>query len=138
MKKRLFENETPVRRKQLLADNAESKDAYTYFKKYTAEELETVQAYYFKDAVALEKADNELAIAKEVYKQSAKPKKERMADNLRGIRDKGRTVTEDVFLLANFDEGTMDYYNEDGVCVNSRRLTQDEKQLRLMPTGTNN
>ena len=45
------------------------------------------------------------------------------------IRAKGMQVSEDVYLIPNYESGIMDYVNEDGETVFSRRLLPTERQI---------
>lgn len=139
MKKRLFENYSKSERIQALKDNAEKMEDFSYFREYEPEELDLLKDYYFQDASELQKHEEVLSAAKAEFKLNADPLKARMKETFTGIRIKGRTVTEKVFLLADHDANMMEYYNEAGDMIHSRRMLPDERQLRIKmsATGTN-
>jgi hypothetical protein len=138
-KKRLFENYAKPDRIQALRDNAERVEDFSYFREYEPEELDVLKDEYFQDAGELQNHENILKAAKDEFKTNAGPIKEKMKESFNGIRNKGRTVTEKVFLLADHESSMMEYYNEAGELIHGRRLLADEKQLRIPMTknGTN-
>lgn len=140
MKKRLFENYSKSDRIQALKDNAEKSEDFSYFREYQPEELDLVKDQYFQDVSELQNHEELLKEAKETFKTNADPLKKRMQENLVSIRTKGRYVSETVYLLADHEAGMMEYYNDMGEMVHSRRMLPDERQLRIKigKTGTNN
>lgn len=139
MRKRLFENYSKADRIRALRDNAERAEDFHYFKNYDQEEMEALKDQYFQDAAELKKYEDALAMAKVEFKMNATPIKDSMREAFSGIQSKGRTVTEQVYLLADHEAGMMEYYNEAGDLVHTRRLLPDERQLRMKieATGTN-
>lgn len=139
MKKRLFENYSKSERIQALKDNAERTEDFSYFREYEPEELDLLKDQYFQDASELQKHEEELNAAKAEFKLNAEPLKAKMKETFIGIRIKGRTVTEKTFLLADHESGMMEYYNDLGEMIHSRRMLADERQLRIKlgKTGTN-
>ena len=47
------------------------------------------------------------------------------------LRSGVREFNEEVFLLADQEEGMMGYYTQTGVLVQQRPLLQEERQLRI-------
>ncbi len=139
MKKRLFESYSKPERIQALRDNAEKSEDFSYFREYLPEELDLLKDEYFQNASELQKHEEALKTAKDEFKFHADPIKAKMKESFTGIRIKGRTVTEQVYLLADHDSNMMEYYNESGEMIHSRRMLPDEKQLRIKMsvTGTN-
>lgn len=139
MKKRLFENYSKSERIQALRDNAERAEDFSYFREYEPEELDMIKDQYFQDVMELQHHEDELKEAKDTFKANADPIKKRMQTTIVEIRTKGRHVTEQVYLLADHDSGMMEYYNENGEMIHSRRMLPDERQLRIKmgKTGTN-
>lgn len=136
MKKRLFESYPKAERIQVLRDNAERSEDFSYFREYEPEELDLLKDQYFQDASELQKHEEKYNAAKAEFKVNADPIKAKMKETFTGIRIKGRTVTEMVYLLADHENNMMEYYNEAGVMIHSRRMLPDEKQLRIKMTAT--
>jgi hypothetical protein len=139
MKRKLFENYSKSERIQALKDNAEKSEEFSYFREYEPEELDLLKDQYFQEASELQKHEEKYNAAKADFKLNADPIKAKMKESFTGIRIKGRTVTEQVYLLADHENNMMEYYNEAGVMIHSRRMLPDEKQLRIKMsvTGTN-
>ena len=139
-KKKLFENYTKAERVQALSDNAERSEDFNYFREFEPEELDLLKDQYFQDASEMQTYEDMLAAAKSEFKMNATPVKDRMKEAFTGIKNRGRVVTERVFLLADHHAQMMEYYNEAGDMIHSRRLLPEEKQLRIKmeKSGTNN
>jgi hypothetical protein len=139
MKKRIFESYPKAERIQVLRDNAEKSEDFSYFREYEPEELDVLKDQYFQDASELQKHEEKYNASKLEFKLNADPIKSKMKETFTGIRIKGRTVTEQVYLLAHHESNIMEYYNEAGLMIHSRRMLPDEKQLRIKMsvTGTN-
>ena len=131
-KEQLFkENETPAEKLQILKDNAESTEAFTYQKELSAEEIALAKDKYAQNGIILQQLDEELALIKEDFAARMKPKKLESKEFLERIKHGAETVTETVYLIADQQTGDMNYYNTEGDMVYSRKLMPQEKQTRM-------
>lgn len=131
MEKTIFQNKNPRDREQLLRDNATKVESRTYLRSLDPAEVIELQNEFTQKAIELANAEDELKMHRENYKSIAKPIKVEMARIIQGVRTSSEEVTEDVFLLADMDEGMMGYYNKLGELVYSRPLMQNEKQYSI-------
>lgn len=116
---------------QVLEDNCERKEPYTYRKQLDDTDLavrkdEVVQKLF--EISREEIAKKEMAAE---YNDRIKALKKQRDENLQEIAMSSIEVREDVYLIADHDEKKMGYYNADGDLVYSRPLTQDERQGRV-------
>lgn len=123
----------------MLQDSCDRAEQFSYTKEFTPEQLAT-----FKDVhaeLSMEVADKEEALKEEtrVAREQIKQLKADAKKILTGLRYKSEQVTEQVFLFANHETGMMEYVNDSGDVVHTRRLMADERQLRIkvMKEGTN-
>lgn len=91
------------------------------------------------DFIQLAKLDEEKKDFMANHKILVKPLKQKVAATLSQIRNRVEEVEEQVYLLADQEEGVMAYYNSRGELVHHRPLFANEKQFRIVDnTGTNN
>lgn len=81
--------------------------------------------------ITIDKEDQKLKMAKEVYKAAVKPVKQEMASNLQKIRTQIEEVTGEVFLLKDIEENKMGYYSQEGKLVFERTLKTEEMQFSI-------
>lgn len=124
-----FKNKDRADRIELLSANATKKETFNYFKPLTEDQLEPFHEVYFSAKHKIEAATEVLEEAKKQFKSVTEEPKEEMAEAYGTIRAKGMQVSEDVYLIPNYEAGIMDYVNEDGDTVFSRRLLPTERQI---------
>jgi len=134
----IFKDVSQAERIQLLQNNAERREEFSYSRPYTSAELENMKDDFAQKSIRLSEINDELEGIKEQFKSVMKPIKEETSKLLSGIKLKTAVVTESVFLLANQEDGTMEYRNEQGYLVHFRKLLPEERQLKLQikQTGT--
>lgn len=140
-KEQLFkQNETPSERLQILKDNAEQTEQFTYAKDLSDEEISAAKDKYAQNGIVLQQKDEEIAEIKKQFAAEISPLKAASRELLERIKHRAETVTETVYLIADQEKGNMDYYNAIGEIVYSRKLMPQEKQIRLksLKEGTNN
>lgn len=120
-----------------LANNAHSvEENYQYTKNYTPEELLDMKEELSVVTINLSELSEEKKQVVAEIKEKMKPIQAKQDELLTGIKYKSRLVKERVYLIPDFERRMMDYVNEEGEVVSSRRLTKDENQFRL-PLASN-
>ena len=132
MEKQLFKDMSPQERVQMLSDNAERRESFTYLKDLTPDEVTELKDEFTSESILLAKLEEEKKAIMDEFKAKIKPVKKEMARMISLLRTRSEEVEESVYLLADQEEGMMGYYNAQGELVNQRRLRQNEKQMRIL------
>ena len=133
MKHYLFNGgETPDEIKRILLDNDASIEQKTYTKQLTETELVDFREGYVNNNLEMAEHNEELQAAKEAYKAATKPLKADSKVMLKVLKSRHIEVTGTVYGMANFDTGMMEFINEQGDVVETRRLKAEEKQGSLL------
>lgn len=131
MDKQLFQNYPESKRKKMLADNAERREEFTYQRELSADEITQLKDELSKEIIALEKLEEEKKQEMDSFKESIDPVKKEIKRVTSLLRVRREEVEEDVYLLADQEEGMMGYYNAKGELVYTRPLYANEKQMRI-------
>lgn len=131
MEKKILQNESPADRLEQLKSVADKLEDFSYPRELTNGEIQELQSGLSQDMITVDRAEQELKIAKEVFKSEVKPIKQQIAKNLQMIRTQVEEVKEKVFLLKDLNEEKMGYYSKDGILVFERELRPDEKQYSI-------
>ncbi|BFM41685.1 hypothetical protein CFS9_03260 [Flavobacterium sp. CFS9] len=131
MEKKILQNESPENRLEQLKSVADKMEDFSYPRELTVGEIQELQSGLSQDMIIVDRAEQELKIAKEVFKSEVKPIKQQIVKNLQMIRTQVEEVREKVFLLKDLREEKMGYYSKDGVLVFERELRPDEKQYSI-------
>ncbi|WP_202703127.1 hypothetical protein [Flavobacterium sp. UGB4466] len=131
MEKKILQNESPADRLEQLKSVADKLEDFSYPRELTVGEIQELQSGLSQDMITVDRAEQELKIAKEVFKSEVKPIKQQIAKNLQMIRTQVEEVKEKVFLLKDLNEEKMGYYSKDGILVFERELRPDEKQYSI-------
>lgn len=118
-------------RMDMLVANATKREQFSYFKQLTEDELAEKKEIYFREMAKIDAAKQELEKAKAEFKEATAIPNQIITENYAVIKNKGTTVTEDVYLITNHETGTVDYVNEDGETVFSRRILPAERQIMM-------
>lgn len=119
------------KREQILIDQAVRKEKISLRVDFTDKEIEDLTEEQVKNAIALEKLEQEKKEFMDEWKDKANPKKERQKELLRDL-DKGNHVVEmELYALQNFENDIMEYYDAEGFLKHERPLLQEEYQSRL-------
>lgn len=123
---------SPANRLEVLKTNCESSELYTYAKRLDAEEKSIAEREIIQAAKEIARLDEARKRFNQEHKELKKPWADQYKMNLALVRTGVKEVTETVYLMADHDDGTMNYYNSDGECVFSRPLYANEHQLRIL------
>lgn len=135
MEQHLLQNEPHQKRLEVLKDSAEKVETFTYPKVLSAEEITKVREDYTQNAIRKAKLDEAKKEYSDNHNAEAKPIANEMKEQMQMIRSKVEEITEQVYHIADQDEGMMGYYNAQGKLVYQRPLLPNEKQLRIIETS---
>ena len=123
----------------ILRDNADGTEMFSYTRKFSDEELIEKRAELSEVIIKISDIADEKKVAVSEFTEALKPLVLSQKTLVHDVKHKSVLVTEEVFLIANREEGIMDFINEDGAVVHSRRLTDKEKQLTIfsLPMAVN-
>lgn len=141
MDSRIMQDVSPQDRLQVLKDTAEKAEQFNYPKVLNEDQLSNLKDDLMKDSVNLAKLDEKRKEFLTEIKAKVKPLKQNVAITLTKLRSKVEEVEEEVYLIADQEEGMMGYYNRDGLLVHQRVLLPEERQFRIVDNsknGTNN
>lgn len=143
MDKMILQDVGRIERRQLLRDSAQKMEEFTYPRPLEGEELTHLKDEYHVNAIKMAKLEEKKKEFMENWKADVKPLKLQMAEQMTMMRSKVEEITEDVYLMPEFDEDMMGYYNGDGKLVYSRPLMPEERQFSIADhsnkkEGTNN
>jgi len=140
MEQQFLQGVSKQERLQALKDSAERTELMNYPKALSEVDLDYLKNELVNDSVKLAKLEEARKEFLTGHKAKVKPLKQNVGLSLVRIRSKVEEVEEEVFLLADQEEGMMGYYNADGNLVYQRVLLPDERQIRIVTSksGTNN
>ena len=137
MDQKILQNESPAARLQALKDSAEKREVITYPKQLGEEHFGNLKDELTADSIQLVKLEEALAEYKVGHKARTKPLKQKVAIALTKLRNGVEEVEEEVFLLADQEEGMMGYYNAQGHLIRTRPLLPEERQFRIVDNSKN-
>ncbi len=126
-----LKTKSSAERIDILSANAQKKESFSYFKQYSEEELLEEKENYFNHMSRMDSAKANLERAKAEFKELTAVPAQIAKESYTIISNKGKQITEDVYLIPNHDAATIDYVNEDGETVFTRRMLAGERQLML-------
>lgn len=131
MEKQILQGESPENRLEQLRNSADKVEAFSYPRELSNGEIQELQSHLSQDMILVDKEEQKLKVAKEIFKAATKPVKQQIVKNLQMIRSQVEEVTEDVYLLKDIAEGKMGYYSKDGILRFERNLRPDEMQFSI-------
>ena len=140
MKKGLFQEVPEEQREQMLRDNADSSEEIGYMKSFTEEEILAMKDDLAEISIEINDIEIEKKEMATLFKHKLEPLVDQKKQTLKSIKNKARFVKELCYKIIDQDEQMVTYYNSIGEIVESRRIRQDEKQLKIftLKSGTNN
>lgn len=131
MQKQILQHESPGDRLEQLKNSADKIENFSYPRELSNGEIQELQSNLSQDMIFVDKKEQDLKVAKEIFKSATKPVKQQIAKNLQMIRSQVEEVNEEVYLLKDIEEGKMGYYSKDGNLVFERNLRPDEMQYSI-------
>lgn len=102
-----------------------------YFRVLLESELLEKKSEYVKDSIKLAKEKKRFDIIKEAHKDLASPIKTRIKENLSIIELEGETITGKLYLIKDFENGEINFYNDAGQFIKSKRMSSAERQSTI-------
>lgn len=115
-------------KKNQLEANADKIEDFSYFKEYESSELEKKREDKIRNDLKLRLVKLEIKEFKDV---NQKPLEKANDILLNEIESRGRTITEKCYLIANRESEMMEYFNNEGEMIHSRKLLPEERQLNI-------
>jgi hypothetical protein len=112
----------------ILQESAAKTEQTNYQKNLSAEELAARREDLADDCIKLNKYEDELKKIKDDFKIKMDPLKAANKIRLTEINTKQATFDGTLFHLANYEDGIMETYDNEGMLISSRRLRPEEKQ----------
>ena len=139
MEKTVYKDLEKEKRAGILRDNADGTETFSYTRKFTDEELIEKRAELSEVTISINDIMVEKKEVNSQFAEQLKPLELQKVKLITDVKHKSTLVTEEVFLIANREEGIMDFINDSGEVVHSRRLTDKEKQLTIfsLPIAVN-
>ena len=131
MQKQILQHESASERLEQLKNSADKAENFSYPRELSNGEIQELQSNLSQDMIFVDKKEQDLKVAKEIFKSATKPVKQQIAKNLQLIRTQVEEVSEEVYLLKDIEEGKMGYYSKDGILVFERNLRPDEMQYSI-------
>lgn len=131
MQKQILQSESPGDRLEQLKNSADKIENFSYPRELSNGEIQELQNNLSQDMIFVDKKEQDLKVAKEIFKSATKPVKQQIAKNLQLIRSQVEEVNEEVYLLKDIEDGKMGYYSKDGNLVFERNLRPDEMQYSI-------
>ncbi len=141
MKETLFAEYAPEERKQMLEDNADEVLEKNYTRKFNSAEKNIRRARNSEIDLELAEIDEELKAFKEKVKNKREPLVTEKKKILDEIKADGEYIKGTVYKMIDREKKEVNFYDEEGVLVESRRLTNADKQVTMKfsrATGTDN
>jgi hypothetical protein len=139
MNKKLYKDESPEKRKEYLKNGADKIESLSYIKKFTSEEIREFKDNLSDLSIKKDGIDTDFDVVKQSFKEQLKPIKKEIKTTLTYLRDKARSVTEDCYVVYNYDNNSTEFYNGEGEMVYSRPMETSELQKTIFSidkTGT--
>lgn len=131
MQKQILQGESLGERLEQLKNSADKVEMFSYPRELSNGEIQELQSNLSQNMIFVDKEDQKLKVAKEIFKAATKPVKQTIAKDLQMIRSQVEEVNEEVYLLKDVEEGKMGYYSKDGILRFERNLRPDEMQYSI-------
>lgn len=118
-------------RLMILQENAAKIEKTTYQKTLTPDELAARREDLADNCIKLNEKEDDLNEIKSDFKAVMDPLKKTNKILLTEIKTKQSTIDGTLFHMANYDDGMMETYDNEGMLISSRRLRPDEKQKTI-------
>ncbi|WP_438423226.1 hypothetical protein [Aquimarina macrocephali] len=110
----------------------------SYTKQLSETELTDKKTELAEVSIELSKLDKEKKELNDQIKSKIDPKKKTHGELLEAIHHRSQDTYGKLYLVDDQDTNTMYYFDENGVCVKSRAMHREERQIKLksIKTGT--
>lgn len=116
-----------VQRASIMKAHSEGSEEKTIFRPLSDDEIQGLDKELAETAITLRGHDETLQAAKTQHKKDTVDLKQQYEYVLKKIRAKGEEKIMEVHKYFNHDEMTVEYYDNDGVFIESRAMMPSEK-----------
>ena len=132
MDKSILQSSPPNERVVLLRSNAHRVDPkYSYARDLESSELDERRNSLAQNMIRIDKADQVLKEAKQIFTVEAKPLQEANRLLLHEIRTRTEEITGEVYLIKDEHEERMGIYSPEGILIMERGLLPEERQYNI-------
>lgn len=103
----------------------------SYTKTLTEEELRDRKNEYSQIGIKLSELEEEKKNVLDNFKESMKRPKSRATELVKAIKYKSEQIYGKLFMVDDQESKMMFLFDENGICVDARTLTKEERQIRL-------
>jgi len=118
-------------RESMLEANCDQQDEMPIQKHFTPEEINEMRKQHVDNSIAIKRKMEEFKKFKAEIDAFIKPLAEENTYLLQNVRTGYVEVTKQVYIFGDHETGMMNYYDNAGELVYSRRMMPHEKQLKI-------
>lgn len=122
---------TPEEVKDFLEGENIGVETQTFVKPLTEIELDEMKEEYMDKSKKLFSLKEELKRLSDPLNEEMKPLKSETTRMMKTIHKGGKDVTEDIYLVPDYQKKIVYFFTEDGMMVGQRPFTSQERQLHL-------
>lgn len=115
-----------------LQTNADHIEDGTYFMSFGEEEMSQTKDELSQAAITLSAKESAFEEVKAKHKSEIAPYKKAYNTALQNLRTQGEQIEGKLFLFADQENKMMNYYDQFGDLIRSRRLKPEERQMTIM------
>lgn len=131
MEQKMFANDSPEKRRQMLYDNCEKIEELEYRREFDNEELAELKDNLSQFLIQLNTLEEELEEIKNDYKEKTKPLKQTIKETMNKVRDGSELIKQQCYKFMDWDQKQVGYYNDDGELVMERPMMKSERQSSI-------
>ena len=131
MSKTFMPDLQPNERLAALRNHCDKSEQTTYYRDLSGDEIDAKCAKLVDNLIQVSGFEEELDTIKEEFKDKIKPLTTANKKLQVEVKTRKEQVEGTLFHIANYDDGMMETYDEDGQLLQTRRLRPDEKQAKL-------
>lgn len=122
----------PREKRDFLETHADTIEEGEFFKSFSQDDLLATQANLADVSVIKDRKEQELQEIKAKFKIELDKLKKEFKESLKNLIMQGEYVHGKQYLFADQVNGMMEYYDEHGILIRSRRLKPEERQLSVL------
>lgn len=128
---KIFQDIPADEREAMLEANSHDTETMPVQKFFTPEDLQDMRTEHVNNNIIIKRANEKLKKAQEEYKAETKKPIDDNTYLLANIRAGYVEVDQQVYLMPDWDNRMMGYYDRFGEFIKSRRMTPDERQTKI-------
>lgn len=137
----LFQDSPVEQRAEMLKGMAMKVDVDKVRRHYDMDEKDQIKDFIADESVVLMETEEEFGSIKKDFNLKIKKKKKEIITALKDIKRGYSENNEEIYLIDDQENGMMNYFDKNGIFIQSRPLMPSEKQttiLKMENTGTDN